>query len=185
MKTKKVLGQIVPKTHRAQALLDHDQVMEVLRTLQQKVLASAALNGGFDTLMFKVERIEEGQSQMGAKVDSIHNAIYDPDDGLFARVKDVEHVKEKVEATEKLSSDVAKLQQWHESEEKIVEREARLSEEHEKLVQSHAEQLKELTFFKTRVCAIVKWGLVTVGGGVITGIGKILYDFLQGHITLH
>lgn len=185
MRTRKTPGTVPTKSQRAQVALDHGQVMEVLRLLQQKVMGSAALNGGFDTLMFKVEKIEEGQVQMGTKVDSIHDAIYHPDDGLFARVKDVEHVKEKVAAAEKLTMDVAKLQQWHDSEEKVVEKEAKMTEAHEKLVKDHDDKLKELVAFKTKVCTVAKWLGVTIGGGLLTGFGKLLYDFASGHITIH
>ncbi len=168
-----------------QTTLDHGQVMEVLLSLQQKVLASPALNGGFDTLLFKVDKIEESQVQMGVKVDSIHEAIYHPDEGLFARVKDVEHIKKKTENVEKLEKDVLILQQCAESEEKTVEKKAKLTEENEKLIRSHGDQLKELIEFKKRMCAIVKWGMVTIGGGLITGIVKLFYDFTSGHITIH
>lgn len=185
MKTRKTLPPVPTKTQRAQVALDHGQVMEVLRLLQQKVMGSAALNGGFDTLMFKVEKIEEGQVLMGTKVDSIHDAIYHPDDGLFARVKDVEHVKQKAENVDKLERDVALLQKQAQIDEKSLEKDTKLTEEQTVMVKAHAEQLKDLVAFKARVCSIVKWGLVTIGGGLITGIGKLLYDFAQGHITVH
>lgn len=185
MKTRKTLPQIPTKTQRAQVALDHGQVMDVLRLLQQKVMGSSALNGGFDTLMFKVEKIEEGQVQMGTKVDSIHDAIYHPDDGLFARVKDVEQVKKNVEGIDKLEKDVLILQKQAQIDEKAVEKDTKLTEEQTVTVKAHAEHIKDLVAFKARVCSIVKWGLVTIGGGLITGIGKLLYDFAQGHITVH
>lgn len=161
------------------------QVVELLHLVQQKVLTSPVLNGGFDAMMVKVEQIEEGQKQMGVKVDSIHEAIYHPDEGLFARVKDVEHVKEKVAVTEQLEKDIARLQQQHESEEKVLAREEKQAEENAKLVKDHAEKIKDLVQFKSRVCAIVKWGLVTLAGGVATLVGKLIYDFVSGHITIH
>lgn len=162
-----------------------DQVMDVLRQLQQKVLASAALNGGFDTLMFKVEKIEEGQAQMGTKVDSIHEAIYHPDTGLFARVKDVEHVKEKIVAVEKLEKDLTHIQHQREHEQTNAREASQLSKDNEKAVKQLEQQVKDLSSFKTRVCTAAKWLAVTVGGGILTGLGKLLYDFASGHITIH
>lgn len=160
------------------------QVIELLRQVQQRVLTSPVLNGGFDTMMLKVEQIEEGQRQMGAKVDSIYEAIYHPDEGLFARVKNVEHVKDKVAITEQLEKDIAKLQQQRESEERVFAREEKQAEENAKLVKDHAEKIKELVQFKARVCSIFKWGLVTLAGSSATLVGKLIYDFVSGHITI-
>jgi uncharacterized protein YaaN involved in tellurite resistance len=184
MKTRKVPSEFSTKSNRRRDSM-HDLVLDALQQLQQKVLASPALNGGFDTLLFKVEKIEEGQVQMGTKVDSIHEAIYHPDEGLFARVKVVEPLKEKAEAIDQLEKDVLVLQQRVQVDERTVEKEARLTEEHKKLVKLHAEQIKDLVAFKSKVCAIVKWGLVTLGGSVVTLIGKLIYDFVSGHITVH
>lgn len=185
MGNKKSSGGLAAKGTTPRSLLDHRQIMDILQALQQKVLASAVLNGGFDTMLFQVNKIEEGQVKMGEKVDSIHDAIYRPDDGLFARVKDVELVKEKIDSVEQLERDVASLQIRAESEEKLVEKETKATEENEKLVKAHAEQLKDLIAFKTRICAIAKWTMVTMAGGLATLIGKLIYDFLSGHITVH
>ena len=59
---------------------------KVLYDIHKKILASSALNGGFDTLLYKIDKIEQGQSQVSTKVDKIHDAIYHPDEGLFARI---------------------------------------------------------------------------------------------------
>lgn len=185
MGNKKSSAGLATKGSVPRSLLDHRQIMDILQALQQKVLASAVLNGGFDTMLFQVNKIEESQAKMGEKVDSIHDAIYRPDDGLFARVKDVELVKEKVDSVEQLGKDVALLQQRAETEEKLVEKESKVTEENEKLVKAHAEQLKELVAFKTRICAIAKWSAVTLAGGLATLIGKLIYDFVTGHITIH
>jgi hypothetical protein len=161
----------VDKTsHVANARLP-SQIIEVLQLLQQKVVSSPALNGGFDTLM--------------AKVDSIHDAIYHPDEGLFARVKVIEQIKEKLMVTDRLEKEIFQLQQWRESQEKIGEKEEKLTDANEKLVKEHIDKIKDLVEFKTRVSSAIKWSLVTLGGGLITGIGKILYDLLSGHITVH
>ena len=52
----------------------------------EKVNSAPVLNGGFETRIFKIDKIEESQGQIASKVDSIHDAIYNPDDGLFARI---------------------------------------------------------------------------------------------------
>lgn len=161
------------------------EVVETLQLLQQKVLTSPVLNGGFDTMMVKVEQIEENQKQMGTKVDSIHDAIYHPDDGLFARVKDVEHVKEKALVVEKLEKDLTHIQHQREHEQVHSKEASELSKENEKAVKDLSQKVKDLSDFKSRVCTAAKWLALTVGGGLLTGLGKLLYDFASGHITIH
>jgi hypothetical protein len=66
----------------------------VLERLAKK-LEAPALNGGFESLVKNVEKIRTVQDQLGerlqetgSKVDAIHVAIYDPEKGLYAKVKD-------------------------------------------------------------------------------------------------
>lgn len=135
---------------------------DILELLQQKIMNSPALNGGFDTLMLKIEGIEKCLGATGEKVDSIHEAVYHPDTGLFARVKSVE--------------------QWRSAEEKAVEKEAKLNDEHEKLVRGHDDQLKELSKFKERSTAIVRWLVISLATGGAGLLGKLLFDFVSGHV---
>jgi hypothetical protein len=65
----------------------------MLERLEEK-LERPVLNGGFDSLVAKVEKIEavseqlrEAQSSSGIKIDAIHKAVYDPDEGLYQKVK--------------------------------------------------------------------------------------------------
>ena len=67
---------------------------DILRDIDRKISTSAALNGGFDRLMAKVDSIESSQTAIEKKVDSLQDSIYDPDKGLYARIKEVEHQKE-------------------------------------------------------------------------------------------
>lgn len=184
MSEKKPTKQTPMKPKRPLQPEQHSEVMEVLTQLQQKVLSSAALNGGFDTLIFKMNGIEEKQSQLVSTVDSIHEAIYHPDDGLFARVKSMEYVKGKVEAVSKLEKDVYALQQWYTTRERDIVKEDKVDEEQEKLVDLHTEKLKELEEFRQRVNSVVKWLSVTLGGAFIALLGKLIYTLVTGHIVV-
>lgn len=161
------------------------EVMELLELLHQKVLSSQVLNGGFDTMMLKVELIEEGQKHVGSRVDSIYEAIYDPQEGLFARVNEVERVKEKVALTDKLEKDVVKLQQWHDVNEKTVEKTEKQTKEKDDLLNDHVKKIEDLLEFKKKVNSIVKWSFVTLMGSAAPILGKLIYDFVSGHITVH
>jgi hypothetical protein len=66
----------------------------VLEKLTQKLDDAHVMNGGFDTLMGKVSEIKTVQEQLGKcqtatseKVTAIHVAIYDPEQGIYAKVK--------------------------------------------------------------------------------------------------
>lgn len=66
------------------------------RTLERldKKLEAPVFNGGFEDLMTKVNKIESIQTQLqvcqektSEQVTAIHTAIYDPEKGLYAKVK--------------------------------------------------------------------------------------------------
>jgi len=66
---------------------------EVLVRVEKK-LESPILNGGFDDLVQKVNKIESVSDQLNKsqeetfkKVDAIHTAVYEPDTGLYQIVK--------------------------------------------------------------------------------------------------
>ena len=84
----------------------------LLQNIQQKLEKSAALNGGFDKLLYKIEGIENSQNQIGTKVDKIHEAIYHPDDGLFARI--AANKSEQNENVTKIEKQVVELSTWQE-----------------------------------------------------------------------
>lgn len=97
-------------------------------------LQAPVLNGGFETLLTKVQNIEHIQEQLNKdqqsqckKIDDIHVAIYDPDKGLYSKVKDA--IK------------------W----------------------------INRANWLAKGVAALL-------GTGVLTGLGKILYDIMTGHI---
>ena len=151
-----------------------------LLEIQNKLHNSAALNGGFDTLMNNVKKIEEFQTTMLSKIDSIHEAIYHPDNGLFSRVKTVEVTK--TDEVNNLEKEIFELKLWKENEEKIKEKEDINDAEREKLIMLHDEGLKDVIEFKEKLSSIFKWVLVSAGTGFLGVVGKIVYDFISGHI---
>lgn len=105
----------------------------LLERVEQK-LESPVLNGGFDNLMRKVDRIETIQEQLqasdsasGKKIDQLHTAIFDPEIGLYSKVK----------SNSNWISRTTKGFQW-------------------------------------------LGGIVVVG--ILSGLGKMMYDFLTGHV---
>lgn len=151
-----------------------ETTLKLLETIKQ----SPALNGGFDSLLIKVGKIEEGQFSLSSKIDLIHDALYNPDSGLYARVKDAARAEE----VEQVEKDVQILKLWKDHEDKSIERELQVADENDKLVKNHDLQLKDLMEFKQRAGTIFRWGLMTLGTGIASLLGKLIYDFLAGHI---
>ena len=74
---------------------------EVLDKLTQRLDHARVLNGGFDNMMEKVNKIESTQTELKTavknvqdcqdasdkKLTEVHTAIYDPDKGLYSKVK--------------------------------------------------------------------------------------------------
>lgn len=178
------------ETRRLPNVIDENRVqsqavLDVLDELQKKIMGAPALNGGFDKLLLKVDKIDDNQAQMGAKVDMIHDAIYRPDDGLFARVKDVEVVKAHVEKIQDLEKNILIIEERRLSEVDDQEKNTKLNEEHDKAINQHDAALKDLMAFKARTYAIVKWVLMAGAGAIATAVTKLFYDFVSGHITIH
>ena len=118
------------ETHVLTTLESQDRILEHLRDKLERPV----LNGGFDDLVKKVDKIEtvteklsENQALSGKKIDAIHVAVYDPDTGLYGRVK-----------------------------------------EHTQVI--------------TRTSKGLMWFVGVVITAALAGGGKMLYDFLAGHI---
>ena len=63
---------------------------ELLEMLVKKMGESSALNGGFEKLCIMIEHIQEEQTKSGVKLDKVSDALYDPNNGLFSRVRAIE-----------------------------------------------------------------------------------------------
>ena len=105
----------------------------MLERLEQK-LEKPVMNGGFEDLISKVEKIEsvseqlrEAQTASKEKIEQIHEAVWDPDTGLYHKVK-------------------------------------------------------ENTRWIATTGRVFKWLGGLLVAGVLTGVGKLLYTFLSGHI---
>lgn len=121
------------------------QAQDALLERMEKRLDAKVLNGGFDELMVTVAEIKTTQAHIQAnqeihnqsdivsdaallaKIDKIHDGIYDPEKGLYMKVK------------------------------------------------SNAESMETLN-------KIFKWFLALLATGILTGLGKLLYDFIVKHV---
>lgn len=137
-----------------------------LDEIQKKLASSSALNGGFDTLLFKIDKIEQSQGQLVNKVDKIHEAIYDPTDGIFSRLSEY-----KLESTNKInevSQNLTEIQVWREVKDKEGEKDDQKNDKNDLKLESLEKSVDSLVRNKNNVWSVMKWFLVAVGGGLVT-----------------
>ena len=65
-------------------------LLEKLERVENKVVNSAAMNGGFDKLMNEVEHIKTAQVEVLDAVKGVKKSLYEPDSGLYSRVRELE-----------------------------------------------------------------------------------------------
>jgi len=65
-------------------------LLEKLERVESKVVNSPAMNGGFDKLLNEVEHIKDSQAEVLDAVKGVKKSLYEPDSGLYSRVKQLE-----------------------------------------------------------------------------------------------
>lgn len=139
---------------------------QTLDEIQKKILSSSALNGGFETLLYKIDKIEQSQGQLVSKVDKIHDAIYDPNDGIFSKLG--EYKLENTNKVNEVTQQISELQIWKDNKEKEeIKLEVVEDKTKEKLI-TLEKSVDSLVRNKNNAWAVMKWFMVAVGGGGIT-----------------
>ena len=65
-------------------------VLHKVENMEHKISSARSLNGGFDKLLIEVQHIKEVQSDVLDGVRGVKKNLYEPDSGLFSRVKELE-----------------------------------------------------------------------------------------------
>ena len=148
-----------------------DDSLEVLINEIHAKLDGAAFNGGFETLVQNVKNIEETQREMLSKMEDIHKVIYEPDDGLFARVKRVEAIHDKELAP--LRNEIADLNEWK----------AELTAKDGPLAQSAKDHdvVHELAGWKKKILGFI----LAAAGSTLLMVVKTAWEFIRDHVSLH
>ena len=123
-------------------------VLEKVEKVENKITNAKSMNGGFDKLLNEVEHIKDTQKEDLAAVKGVKQTLYEPDSGLFSRVKELEseskvrnayvketkpaldfakelvvwkkHADKELEQFEKLQIEFAKLQDWKNGAQKVI-----------------------------------------------------------------
>ena len=62
--------------------------------MPESSVALAEMSGKFDQIMDKIETVKEKQEEMAEDISKIKEAVYNPDQGLYARLRELESWKE-------------------------------------------------------------------------------------------
>jgi len=65
-------------------------VLQKVENMEHKITSAKSLNGGFDKLMLEVSHIKEVQEDILDGIKGVKRTLYEPDSGLFSRVKQLE-----------------------------------------------------------------------------------------------
>ena len=123
-------------------------VLEKVEKMEAKISNAKSMNGGFDKLLMEVEHIKESQADILDGVRGVKQNLYEPDSGLFSRVKELEseskiraayvketkpaldfakelqvwkkHADKELEQFEKLQIEFAKLQDWKQGAQRVI-----------------------------------------------------------------
>jgi len=61
---------------------------------ENSAVAFAEISGKFDQMMDKIETVKDKQDEMAEDIAKIKEAVYNPDQGLYARLRELESWKE-------------------------------------------------------------------------------------------
>jgi len=123
-------------------------VLDKVEKMETKISNAKSMNGGFDKLMLEVEHIKETQAAVLEGVRGVKQNLYEPDSGLFSRVKELEseskiraayvketkpaldfakelvvwkkHADKELEQFEKMQIEFAKLQDWKQGAQRVI-----------------------------------------------------------------
>jgi hypothetical protein len=156
-----------------------DETKKIILDVQKKVVSAPVLNGGFDRLYMKIESMEATQHQISERVDSIHDAIFNPDEGLFSRIAQTK--VEQIESVADVDKQLASLSTWKEMQDKNTEKDAESSVKVNESLISQQKTLDELMKWKTTLSSAGKWFAAALIGASISLMFKLLYDTIIQH----
>jgi len=133
-------------------------VLDKVEKMEHKISNAQSMNGGFDKLLMEVEHIKETQVTILEGVRGVKQNLYEPDSGLFSRVKELEMESSRrmefIQESKPALEFSKELAVWKKQADKDLE-------EFEKL-QVEFEKLKEWKHGMQRVI----WLIATAAGGM-------------------
>lgn len=155
---------------------------ELLAKISRKIDSSAVLNGGFDKLVIVVDSIKQRQSEQSDKLDQINTRLYEPKEGLFSRVQqlenDMSNVGDKIDANTKEDTDHReKVEKYFEKIESIKKTTEETQLATKRLQRIGGEDLQEIekTVELNKKLSTLYWGMVAVA---LSGFANIIWQLV-------
>lgn len=163
---------------------ENKDIQQMVIEIAKKLQNAPALNGGFDRMLVIVEHIQEKQNETTQKINRIHDGLYEPDDGLYARVKMVENVSSDFSKRQldHLATDEKTLISLNESLKKLAEKDDDLVKKVEttlrlkKIAGEDLEKLEAVIRVKSLWLNIWSKAIWLLGGGLLAAVGKTLWE---------
>lgn len=142
---------------------DTSQITGLLNTISKKLSERDKVSDTLDLLVYKVEKIEESQDKIINQLNDISNTLYEPDRGVFARLKEnsqeLKVIEESGEEEKKNFNDLKK---------EVME----LSS----LQRSSDQTLKDLVRWKNHFSSVIKWAIASI---LTPGLAMLLKYFYE------
>lgn len=134
-------------------------------------LEGVIFNGGFETLSQNVQNMNHSLRETIDKIEELHRVVYEPDVGLFARVKQVESNHR--ENLKPLQSQLDCLIEW---------KTQMMSPKDGFIARTDADHhaVEQLIAWKSRIIAL---GISATGASLLM-FGKMIWDFISTHVVL-
>lgn len=159
------------------------QIIELLASVQKTVQSAPALNGGFDRLVAKVDKIDVTQQQLVQKVDQVHECLYEPDEGLYTRIRDIDKWRlSQVESAKEVKQgleDIRQLKTWRENIESQEAKTEKKIEKREEELDQALEELRDLKKWKDNASKFF-WLIGASSAGVFI---KAVWDIVGNHVA--
>ena len=162
----------------------------LIKKISAKVETASVLNGGFDEIrdelkeikwsqlkvMADLNRVHEDIPEIKKEVSSIKEAIYDPDNGLYSRIKESNADSKRREdmlkdVSQRTSLIAKKLDSMEEKMSPIEDTTKKLK----KIAGEDLEELKSITKTKENINKL--WWAILLAAGA--GLGKFIWDQIQ------
>lgn len=165
---------------------DNKQLEFMVQSIATKLNNSSVLNGGFDKMMIVVEHIQEKQEETANRVQEIHEGLYHPDDGLYARVRMVEIAAKSMVETQSdhLETDEKNMVEINASLKKLVStddvltKQAETTQKLKRISGEDLEKLAEIIEVKTSWTDGWKKFIWLIIAAVVGGAAKPLWEAL-------
>ena len=159
------------------------ETKQLLENIASKINNSEAVNGKMFVMM---EHIQEKQQETSEHITKIHDGLYDPDEGLYARVKMVETATKEFsdKHAEHIQNDEENMGQINSSLKKLTEVDVDLTKRSEtttklkRIAGEDLEKLRSVLETKTMFQTILSKAVWLIVGGILAALGKTIYNLL-------